>query len=359
MYCPKCGMAAFSSAQKYCTKCGASLEGGSAAAAPTPEKHIATSVVEPPYSGFWRRAAALFIDYLILYAAFFVIGLALAAVGGRSRGASFAQLLLLEMLIVPWLYFALMESSAAQASVGKLALGIKVTDLSGERVSFLRATGRYFAKIVSGVALGIGYVISAFTNRRQTLHDVIADTLVVHRRFTPDEVASAGPAPRVNPGIAVLIVVVVILCGPVGIGILAAIAIPAYQDYTIRAQVFEGLNAAAPYKAAVSDSVAQGQPLNTLTTEKVKMPEVGPWRFVSSIRVVSGVIEVTYGGKASNRIAGKRLLIAPATSEGQSIVWYCGHQAVPEGSVPVTNRDLSGYTTLPDKYLPRNCRSSP
>jgi len=83
--------------------------------------------------------------------------------------------------IVPWLYFALMEASAKQATLGKLALGIKVTDEAGNRVSFGRATGRFFSKILSGMILCIGYIMIAFTKKKQGLHDILAGTLVVKR----------------------------------------------------------------------------------------------------------------------------------------------------------------------------------
>jgi len=77
-----------------------------------------------------------------------------------------------------WLYEALMESSSRQATLGKMIFGMKVTDLSGNRISFARATGRYFAKWLSGLTLLIGYIIAGFTERKQALHDMLAGTLV-------------------------------------------------------------------------------------------------------------------------------------------------------------------------------------
>jgi uncharacterized RDD family membrane protein YckC len=72
-----------------------------------------------------------------------------------------------------------MESSSRQATVGKIALGLRVTDLNGERITFLRATGRYFGKIISGMILYIGFIMAAFTEKRQALHDLMAECLVV------------------------------------------------------------------------------------------------------------------------------------------------------------------------------------
>jgi uncharacterized RDD family membrane protein YckC len=81
-------------------------------------------------------------------------------------------------LLANWIYEAAMESSSKQATVGKMALGLKVTDLEGRRISFPRASGRHFAKLISGVILLIGYIMAGFTQRKQGLHDMIAGTLV-------------------------------------------------------------------------------------------------------------------------------------------------------------------------------------
>lgn len=91
-------------------------------------------------------------------------------------------------IIVDWLYFALMESSKKQATLGKMIVGIKVTDLTGNKISFGRATCRYFAKILSSLILGFGYIIAAFTEKKQALHDILAGCVVVNTisSITPD-----------------------------------------------------------------------------------------------------------------------------------------------------------------------------
>ena len=82
-------------------------------------------------------------------------------------------------LMVSWLYSALMESSATQGTLGKMALGIIVTDMNGDRITFGKATGRFFGKIISSLILCIGFLMIAFTDRKRGLHDMIASTLVV------------------------------------------------------------------------------------------------------------------------------------------------------------------------------------
>ena len=80
------------------------------------------------------------------------------------------------------MYYAGMHASKWQGTLGKIIVGIKVTDLNGQRISFARALGRYFATILSGSILYIGYIMAAFTQKKQSLHDVIARTMVVYKK---------------------------------------------------------------------------------------------------------------------------------------------------------------------------------
>jgi uncharacterized RDD family membrane protein YckC len=125
------------------------------------------------YAGFWLRFLALVIDFLIFVLAGVILGFFVGKIAGS------AKILDIPFFIASWLYYALMESSSRQATIGKIVLGISVTNLSGNRISFGRATGRYFAKIISGITLSIGYIMAAFTAKRQTLHDIIASTVVI------------------------------------------------------------------------------------------------------------------------------------------------------------------------------------
>ena len=135
------------------------------------------------YAGFWRRFAAVLIDVILVGAVSFVVGMIWGLVIGDSSGS--ILLLQLIILVAYYVYVAAMESSSYQATVGKIALGIQVTDLNGNRVSFGRALGRNLAKILSGLILYIGFIMAAFTERKQGLHDMIAGTLVVKRGEQP------------------------------------------------------------------------------------------------------------------------------------------------------------------------------
>ena len=142
-------------------------------------------------AGFWLRAVAFVIDSILAglgnVGVLFVIGLSLGflmdAAGARPQTVQETAVMLGSLLgfVFPWLYFAIGESSAHQATLGKRAIGIIVTDENGGRISFGRATGRYFAKLISAIILCIGYVMAAFTARKQALHDIICSTYVVRK----------------------------------------------------------------------------------------------------------------------------------------------------------------------------------
>ena len=137
------------------------------------------------YAGFWKRFAAGFIDLVILIIlnAIVVLIVLLIAINmlyyTAINLASIAVLLVL--LMTTWIYYAAYESSSRQATPGKTALGIKVTDLNGRRIGFGKATGRYFGKILSLIILAIGFITIAFTEKKQGLHDEMVDCLVVNK----------------------------------------------------------------------------------------------------------------------------------------------------------------------------------
>ena len=209
MFCSKCG-AALAADSAFCVTCGT----------PQARPALATpgTVTVPPnvgvagysagrgqflYAGFWLRLIAHLIDSLILGVAVIALFIPLAAItgaaahlrtledaprNGQADPAVIAALISVAFtfvgaaVLITWLYNAYFESSAWQATVGKRALNLYVTDLSGQPISFMNATGRYFAKIVTGlIPLFLGYIMAGFTERRQALHDMIAGTLVMRR----------------------------------------------------------------------------------------------------------------------------------------------------------------------------------
>jgi uncharacterized RDD family membrane protein YckC len=164
---------------------------------PAPPAALIVQPVQPTtppavrYAGFWRRFWALWIDALLLVAIGLPTSVLMRAVAGaplmphwkESSGPPDLDTCLTNLLtgIVAWIYAASFESSEKQATLGKMALGIRVTDLDGRRISFARATGRHFAQIFDVLTFGVGYAMAGFTAKRQALHDMIAGTLVVRK----------------------------------------------------------------------------------------------------------------------------------------------------------------------------------
>ena len=135
------------------------------------------------YAGFWKRFAAFLIDMIVLMVLGAIVGGIFGFLYGTTAGTAEGSEVMGQMggIIVGWIYYAAFESSEKQATLGKMALSIKVTDLEGQRIGFGRATGRHFAKIVSGIILLIGYIMVAFTSQKQGLHDIMAGCLVVNK----------------------------------------------------------------------------------------------------------------------------------------------------------------------------------
>lgn len=152
------------------------------------------------YGGFWRRVGAYIIDAIIMYlpVAYTTSALGLPVFVPpdttpeqlRAMAPQLAQGAIVS-LGINWMYYALLESSPWQATIGKIAFNMVVTDLDGNRISFARATGRYFGIILSSLILFIGLMMAGWTEKKQALHDMLAGCLVVLRKRLPD-----GPPPQ-------------------------------------------------------------------------------------------------------------------------------------------------------------------
>ena len=141
------------------------------------------------------------------------------------------------------------------------------------------------------------------------------------------------------------------------IGILAAIAIPAYQDYTIRAQVTEGLNLMSDMKAGVAEWYAQeGAWPSSLTQIGISNATDKGGKYVTQIEVDAGTLVTTFGKQANGNIAGETLSLKPFTSPNNDVIWVCGLREEPSGASDV-NASGAVATTLLPKYLPANCRA--
>ncbi len=148
------------------------------------------------------------------------------------------------------------------------------------------------------------------------------------------------------------------------IGILAAIAIPAYQDYTIRAQVSEGLTLASDIKAGVAEYMAQtgSWPLDLAEAgvASAGASDSKAARYVAEIDVGTGTITITYGRDVNARIDGSTLALQPLVNPNGDVVWLCGNADAPTAgdADPGDGTDSpAGVTNLLDKHMPASCRT--
>jgi hypothetical protein len=245
---------------------------------------------------------------------------------------------LLLWIVFPLLYFSISESSRWQATLGKLAIGLKVTDANGHRISFWRSFARWFSHLFSALTFNVGYIINVLTARQRTLHDLIAGTLVVHKDVTPTDLANnpAVPASSATRGTALLALLPSLLFSPgiMTMGMLAAIALPAYQDYTIRSKVSVveqvGILATAAVTAYVEDH-GDFPPTLEAAGFSQKSPQVHKlW-----INPDDGVIHLE---PALPNFQGKTLDFVPDLDEDDNVIWTCRSE------------------NIRTPYLPKNCR---
>jgi uncharacterized RDD family membrane protein YckC len=201
MFCTRCGQNV-PEGNRFCQGCGQEVGVAAPAAQNTALPPPLVNAARPiSYAGFWLRFVAYLIDGVILGIPFGLVAIGLfVMLGGfglmmhrRAGDPRVAAAFLGPMFLVflfamfffvalQWLYFAGLESSERQATFGKAAMSLRVTNLDGQRLSFGHATGRFFSKLISGlIPLGIGYIMAGFTEKKQALHDMIAATLVVRK----------------------------------------------------------------------------------------------------------------------------------------------------------------------------------
>ena len=184
MFCPKCGTYLTSPASG-CPLCARGAAAGPAA----PMHAVATPVFAQAtaYAGFWRRVCALLLDGVVLFfpAATIRVLLGLSSNGLVDMESPAAYGAFAFELGVDWLYAAALLSSRSGATLGMQVMGIRIARLDGGPVSFSRATWRFFAQLLDVLTLGIGYLLLLFSARKQTLHDLVAGTVVVRIADAP------------------------------------------------------------------------------------------------------------------------------------------------------------------------------
>jgi uncharacterized RDD family membrane protein YckC len=156
-----------------------------------PDQQVVIADIGPP-GGFWIRFVAYLLDaFIMTIAAVVIVGIFIAVILLVDESIDDSKdspviigsviVMVLALLVINWLYEALMTSSRRGATLGKQALGLRIARADGAQLSFGRATARHFLKVVITplVPFAIGYLMAAFTARKRALHDVLADTLVI------------------------------------------------------------------------------------------------------------------------------------------------------------------------------------
>jgi len=295
-------------------------------------------------AGFIRRWAALFLDSLIIAIPLSAIVIAIVISMGlyvreSQQPVAVAQGLyfLLYFLVAPF-YYAGMESSPHQATFGKRALGIKVTDNEGRRLSFGHALGRWSAASLSYLTCYIGFLMAAITERKRALHDMVAGTLVVDRWAYSEH----PERQQRNVSGCLIAFVLGMLFIPFLAGVLAAIAVPQFESYAIRAQVAEGALVAEHAKTAIIDyRLNTGRFPASNADAGLPAPTSLSGHNVSRVDVGSepGEITVTFSSKppqhANTSIDGASLTFSPTETQG-SVEWRCHSDNIPQKFCPRT-----------------------
>ncbi|MCB1568113.1 MAG: RDD family protein [Xanthomonadales bacterium] len=306
-----------------------------------PTSATATNADSVVQAGFLRRWAALFLDQLILgvafYAVFFVVILVtglfnelVTAQSGKADDISPAIVVVyLGMFALYYVmagaYFGMMESSRHQATVGKMALGIKVVDAQGRRLTLAHAVGRWFAAALSYLTLYIGFLLAAFSHDKRALHDMVAGTQVVDAWAYTEHPERQSRKP--GGCVIAFFVALVLMVGVFVLGILAAIAVPAYQDYRTRAQSAALWQPLDEVRDAVNTYQQNNGACPTNTSEGFGTPESYAMPGVN--RIVIGEFETGYCGISvwMPPVGGtieRQFLVEFDTSEH---IWYCTNKA--------------------------------
>ncbi len=339
--CSRCNVPNASNA-KFCTNCGASMMQAQQSPYQSPTSNNEGAMIsEYAFAGFWKRFVAYIVDGILFFVLFSIVvsllGGSMFAVVNNPEAAFAAAGIYLFYYPGWWLYFALMESSSAQATIGKKIMGIKVTDRLGQPLSFAHATGRHFSAFVTQFTLTIGYLMAGFTARKQALHDMIAGTLVVNKRYGASQIRTASENPGSGMSVAGIIAVVFfVLLIPVG-GILAAIAIPAYHDYTMRAKIAQAITETSQVQVTIEEyATTSGYWPNNLEQAGIQPVQSNTENY-QILLAAEGSYFIVF--KQPEVLAQGRVRFVPELNNRGGYDWSCSGQDIKNTHLPTTCRE--------------------
>lgn len=322
MLCANCGTSNRDD-EKFCRGCLQPLTGAPASASGSPfnppRAALQDSADYAEFGGFFQRAAAVLIDG-------FILGLILIPAFGVAAFLGSPGLMMLLMFVAfigGSAYYVLMESGERGATYGKRAMHLRVVDLNGEQISFGRALGRYLGHVLTNIVpFYLGYLMQPFTERKQALHDMVSGTIVVRT----DEGGS-------NAGAIIIVGLFVLMVA--GVGIAAAVAIPAYQDYVVKAskmaQVMQTGNTAS--KAVETFYAQAGRYPESMAETGAPLQKPA---FISDIEVHpdTGEVELIFNDREPRSVAGKSISFKPTRYTDGSFVWACSSSEISPKLLP-------------------------
>ena len=301
------------------------------------------------HAGFWARFGAYLVDVILFtVGALLLIGLVtgVAAVASDSQDTSSMGINFV-FLFFFWTYCIPFEASRMQGTPGKYFLGLAVVNSRGEKIGVGQAFGRNYGKFLSTIILDIGFMLAGWTSYKQGLHDFMADTYVVHKKVLLDYKSGKTNengylSSSASVVVGVIVGVFAMLCF---IGILAAIAIPAYQDYIARSQMAEGIQLAGGAEAGLADYKQNNFVWPSSLSDVYSLASSRPaGRYTDLVSITGchdqtcGVISFMKSEDVNRNITGKTVEIW-TTDDGAT--WHCG----PGSMDPVS-----------EKFLPASCR---
>ena len=271
---------------------------------------------QPEYAGFWRRVAAFVADSFVVGMATALLGLGLGSLfGAKLFSIWHATVIGIVFVWLPLLFYDTYMIASRGETIGRRYFGLKVVRKNGERLSFWRAGFRGILRTATALLWGVLFLIQPFTARRQALHDFAVGSVVL----------------QTAPGKSPALILTVLLALPV-IGILAAVALPAYQDYTMRSKVAEGVVVLQSVKEPATRYISSKQAIpRSIESLGVTVKNTS---FINAVGIdeSSGAIFVLFGTNAGG-ISGKRILLLPYMTE-KGVEWACGSVEIPKRALP-------------------------
>lgn len=268
------------------------------------------------YAGFGRRYVAVMLDVFIIFVPLLVVGALLTgAIGIRldeqSNWSIASGVAAVCFVILFWIYNAVQISGSHRSTWGMRALLVQVVDANTlTRVEFAKVTRRYFVSLISALLFFVGYLIQPFTKRRQALHDIVADTIVL----ASGKLSAAAVAVLTVVGIAIPLT-----------GVVAAVALPVYQEYVLRTEIGEALDIGEGAKKAVETYYRTNRSVPaTLAAANAPQPPARA-RYQLSLDPASGLIIIKFDPLLSD----KTIMYAPGLDPHGDLSLLCVNQGVP------------------------------